>query len=67
MEYGLRPRYTRGYPWQDPDSLNQDMPMTTATWTETLLPMLQPPHNKLNNHIALDTKSSRCNTLSGRV
>ncbi len=58
MEYGLRPHYTRGYLWQDPDSLNRDMPMTTATWTETLLPMPQPPYNELNVHVALDTIKS---------
>ncbi|KAK0436144.1 hypothetical protein EV421DRAFT_1908219 [Armillaria borealis] len=55
LEYGLCPRYTRGYLWQDPDSLNWDTPMTTATWTETLLPMPQLPQNELNNHVALDT------------
>ncbi len=55
-EYGLRPRYTRGYLWQDgPDTNEPSMPLTTATWTEALLPVPTPPSNELNNAVAWST------------
>ncbi|SJL14225.1 uncharacterized protein ARMOST_17681 [Armillaria ostoyae] len=55
MDYGLCPRYARGYLWQDPGSFSRHTPVTTATWTETLPPMPGPPTNELNNHLALRT------------
>ncbi len=55
-EHGLWLQYTRGYLWQDsPESHESSMPLMTATWTETLLPVPAPPSNELNNVITWST------------
>lgn len=50
-EYGMRPKYLRYNVW-DPEGI---LPITTADWTETALPLPRPPLCEIENVVVQET------------